>query len=307
MEVGVEGIATERSIADMDMVSAARRNQSNWPLRRKAGLVLLVSGAVLVLFNGIYFAYTFYASNQVGNVVANTPLRIPAGDDSLNLEETSDKIRSVINSSDVNIMPTEELFQDLSTLYPGIRIDPLDWDRPRWAESIVPEPMPSGYQPVSLEELSGQRTASPTRIRIPAIYLDADVQGLEILNLGDERQYETPKHVVGHIPESANPGMPNNAWLFGHLQSPIRNEGAVFRDLPEVYDLLREGEDVYIILDSADGSFLYQARRFTTIPEEDLTLWDTGTPTITLVTCWPPFKYDDRILVEAELVGVNLN
>ena len=261
--------------------------------------MLLLVGALLLALNGIYFGYTTYARNQVGDVAASTPLLIPTDDELWGSAATG----SASPASEAEVPGSENLFSDLASLYPGIRVAAQDWDHPRWAEPVVVA-APPGFRPVALEELSAQRTAPPTRIRIPAINLDAEVRGLEILDLGDARQYETPKNVVGHIPESANPGMSNNGWLFGHLESPIRGEGSVFRQLPQVHDLLRQGEDVYVIIDSADGSFLYQVRRFRTIPQEELSLWDSDTPMVTLVTCWPRFKYDDRILVEAELVGV---
>jgi sortase (surface protein transpeptidase) len=269
-----------------------------------AGLALLLAGALLLALNGIYFGYTSYARNQVGDVAASTPLLIPTEDELWGSATTGSASPSDVPVSDAEAQGSKNLFSDLASLYPGIRVAAQDWDQPRWAEPVVGTAAPPGFRPVALEELSDRRTAPPTRIRIPAIDLDAEVRGLEILDLGDARQYETPKNVVGHIPESANPGMPNNGWLFGHLESPIRGEGSIFRQLPQVYDLLRQGEDVYVIIDSADGSFLYQVRRFRTIPREELSLWDSDTPMVTLVTCWPRFKYGDRILVEAELVGV---
>jgi sortase (surface protein transpeptidase) len=134
--------------------------------------------------------------------------------------------------------------------------------------------------------------------------LDVEVKGLRIRDLGDAREYETPVLVVGHIPESANPGGRGNVWLFGHLESPIRGEGSVFQDLPQVYDLLRRGQQVYAIVDSAEGSFLYQVRSFRKVPQDELYLWDADGPVVSLVTCWPRYKYDERIVVTAELVGV---
>ena len=276
----------------------AEQSRRRWAPRRGVGLALLLLGVLLLAVNGIYFGYATYARNQVGDVAAGTPLLIPTEDELWG--STDDVPVRGAEASD-----TGELFVDLESLYPGLRVAAQDWAHPLWAEPVeVVAPPPPGFRPVALEALSDQRTAPPTRIRIPAINLDAEVRGLEILDLGDAGQYETPKHVVGHIPESANPGMPNNGWLFGHLESPIRGEGAVFRQLPQVYDLLHQSEDVYVIIDSADGSFLYQVRRFRTIPREELSLWDSDAPMVTLVTCWPRFKYDDRILVEAELVGV---
>ena len=45
-------------------------------------------------------------------------------------------------------------------------------------------------------------------------------------------------------------------------------------------------------------------REFRRVPEEELSLHRSEEPLLTMVTCWPRFKYDERILVTAELVGV---
>jgi len=194
---------------------------------------------------------------------------------------------------------------DPPELYAGQPIPPQFWMDPFWAQGLTPN-----FADI---EFIGFNDASPmigvpsvpTRLRIPAIGLDSEVIGLGIVDLENQTQYETPKNVVGHIPESSSAGGIGNVWLFGHLESPIRGEGSVFHQLPEVYDFLREGREIFVILDSEQGNFLYQVREFRKIPQEELFLWDLPGRWVTLVTCWPKFKYDERILVIAELVGVN--
>ena len=192
-------------------------------------------------------------------------------------------------------------------LYAGQPIPPQFWMDPFWAHKLTPEFADIEF--IAFDESSFLLGApsSPVRLRIPAIGLDSDVVGLGIVDLENQNQYETPKNIVGHIPESSPPGGLGNVWLFGHLESPIRGEGSVFRQLPNVHDLLREGRDVFVILDSEQGNFLYQVREFRKIPQEDMFLWDLPGRWVTLVTCWPKFKYDERIIVAAELVGVNLH
>jgi LPXTG-site transpeptidase (sortase) family protein len=141
------------------------------------------------------------------------------------------------------------------------------------------------------------------RISIPAIELEADVQELGILDLKDFRQYETPNNVVGHIPDTANPGEVGNNWLFGHLQSPIRNEGSVFRDLPLIPEILRTGQRVYVVLEGQAASYLYEVYETDVVHQDDLHLYPTDEAAITLVTCVPTFTYDYRLLVTASLVG----
>ena len=248
---------------------------------RLVGLLVMLVGALLLALNGLYVGYVAYARNQVGDI---TVQRLPA------------------------IPPTaaaDPAAQGLAP--PSIPRQPLPVygeDEPPMDE--IPEEFlrPPGFRPVTPQDLLSFGAAPPTRVRIPAIELDADIAGLEILDLGDARAYETPKNVVGHIPESANPGASGNVWLFGHLESPIRGEGSVFSNLPELHGVLQQAYEVYVIVDSAEGSFLYLVGDFRKIHRSQLYLWDSEQPVVTLVTCWPRFKYDERILVTAALVGI---
>ena len=144
-----------------------------------------------------------------------------------------------------------------------------------------------------------------THILMPAIDVDSPVEELSINDLGDSRSYETPKHVVGHIPETANAGEKGTAWFFGHLESPIKGEGSVFRDLPRIPEMLYNEEEVYAVLKSDESGFLYKLTGSEVLAEDDLRLYDTGEATIRLVTCVPPLYYDYRLIIWGELVGVD--
>lgn len=196
-----------------------------------------------------------------------------------------------------------------SSLYPGDQMNPRYWDEPLWAGSspFGGPGVPPGFEPISANDLSrlnASRQAGPAvRMRIGAIGLDSAVAPLRILNLDDQREYETPNNVVGFIPETAVPGQSATGWYFGHLQSLVLGEGSVFNRLPEVAGLIRE-DTVDIILDTVDGEYLYRVRATRQVPQSKLALSGGGAAGITLVTCWPPRVYDQRILVEAELIAV---
>ena len=111
--------------------------------------------------------------------------------------------------------------------------------------------------------------------------------------------------MVGHIPGTANPGESGNGWFFGHLESPIQGEGSVFRRLPEIpRKYLREGDPVYVILESDEGEYLYQVISGETVKPDELHLYSADDSIITMVTCVPPLVYDHRLLVTAKLVGI---
>jgi LPXTG-site transpeptidase (sortase) family protein len=201
-----------------------------------------------------------------------------------------------------------------ASIYPAVQIHPKYWNQPIWASG---EPyhyspntgrtLPDGFQAVSpVEDAMPRGTlTSATHITIPAIGVDSDVEGLQIINLGDSRAYETPDNIVGHIPQSANPGELGNVWFFGHLESPIQGEGNVFHRLPDIPEMLRNGDDVYVTVENEAGqAFLYKASRTQVVHQDDLRMYTSDSATLTLVACVPRLVYDHRILVTADLVGV---
>jgi len=191
-------------------------------------------------------------------------------------------------------------------LFPGESLSFQYW-ADLWAAEPVPpvdDPTALGFLPIDPATLGAVGSLpSATRISIPAIGLEADINELAILDLGDYKAYETPNNVVGHIPGSANSGEAGNNWLFGHLESLIRGEGSIFRNLPKIPDLLRRGERVYITLETPLGEYLYEASETDLIHKSELTLYPSDQAQVTLVTCYPRFKYDKRLLVTANLVG----
>lgn len=203
-----------------------------------------------------------------------------------------------------------------AALYPATQIHPKFWGNPLWADSepylyaaANPAPgLPPGFRALSATEdaLTPGEGAFTTRMTIPAIGVDSDITELAILNIGSANAaYETPAHLVGHIPQSPNPGELGNAWYFGHLESPIRGEGSVFKRLPEIPALLRDGDDVFIELATQDGNtYLYKVSETEVMHQDDLRMYTADAARITLVACVPRLVYDHRILVTAELVGV---
>ena len=141
-----------------------------------------------------------------------------------------------------------------------------------------------------------------TVIRIPSINVDATVVDLGIIDVANERSYETPDNTVGHIPETPDPGQQGKGWFFGHLESFTTGEGNIFRHLPEVTDLIKE-DPVDIYLQTNDAEFIYRVTTTSQMHEEDLHLTNSNDAQITLVTCWPPRIYDQRIIVNATLIA----
>jgi LPXTG-site transpeptidase (sortase) family protein len=77
----------------------------------------------------------------------------------------------------------------------------------------------------------------------------------------------------------------------------------VFAALPRIPELLDEGEDVFIVLAAIGREYLYQVSRTEVVHQDNLQITESEDARITLVTCYPRFKYDHRLVVTAHLVG----
>lgn len=144
----------------------------------------------------------------------------------------------------------------------------------------------------------------PMRIRIPDIGLDEPVSELRLVSSENSSRYEQPVNVVVHIDNTANPGENGQGWYFGHQSNFGSYEGAVFRRLPDILDLIKN-DPVFVYIDTSATSYAYQVTGTGVEDREDLTLADSASATITLVTSWPPLVFDQRFLVFAELVGLS--
>lgn len=259
---------------------------------RILGLCLLSVGLLLFLGLGLFYAYKIYISGP------SPTLNISIAD---------------LDNAPTSKMSSDELATRYQTTFSGTEMNPKYWSQMLWAGSDLPK---GDVLPVGFRSIDSFGTYEPSetparadRIVIPSIGVDSEIHSLAITDTGDGQEYETPKFVVGHIPETANPGEHGNGWYFGHLETPIQDEGNVFKGLPQLSVQLRRyvetGEDpIYVMVYTAKGGFLYQVVSTVILHRDDLQLYDSNESQITLVTCYPRWVYDHRLLVTAELVGV---
>ena len=293
--------------------------------------LFIIPGVILI---SVAVAYYIYAARAGSGLDDLNVLQTRSPVVSLVAEapdaSTSTRISPTITPGPTVEQPTSQATQPASLsaeiiasqqAYPGELISPYAWEDPLKLEPAAPgEGRPEGYVPVSSSQGSPAGSLSdPERIIITSIGVDSAVKGLEILDLGNSRAYETPKNVVGHIPQAANPGEVGSSWFFGHLESPVAGEGHVFRNLPDIPAMLRRGEEVYAVVESSSGSFLYQITESLVLGADDLSLSyadiRTANPEFTgldpagailhLVTCVPRLVYDHRLVVSGQLVGVS--
>ncbi|MSQ14890.1 MAG: class D sortase [Dehalococcoidia bacterium] len=137
-------------------------------------------------------------------------------------------------------------------------------------------------------------------ISIPSIDVDsATVElGTKLDNNG-ALVWETPDHAVGHHRGTANPGETGNVVMSGHISSPVRGEGNVFRRLPEI----TVGDDVLVT--TPLGQFHYQVvQKKIVLPDEVSVMDPTPEPVLTLITCVPDLVYSHRLVVISRPVRV---
>ena len=218
------------------------------------------------------------------------------------------------SDDDATEFDARALVASYNSIYPALAMHPKYWRSPATAGSDAytfgSVMRPDGFLSLSADRGEPRGTApDAAHVAIPSIGVDSAVANLAILDLGDRREYETPNKIVGRIPQKANPGEIGATWLFGHLESPIRGEGDVFRRLPEIPNLLKMGDPVYVeVRNEAGDEFLYQITETKVVHRDDLAPYvygeDPDKAVITLVACVPRMVYDHRILVIGELVGV---
>lgn len=284
------------------------------PNSKRLGLLLLGGGALLLAVAGGFFGYQAYIDERYEPiVVVATAPTLPTQQELEDMAAPAatpeaQSPAAVAPSTPTEVTDAAPSAASLADVYGHWNAAPQDWDNPFWAVERGAPAFTAEYLPISELNLPESGLAPATLVRIPIIGLTASTIELGVITTDEGHlKYESPIFDVGIIPGHTTPGELGNTWLFGHLESPFRDEGAVFRDLPKVHDFMRRGEAVYVIVDSDDGSFLYQATEFRIMKQEDVTFWGSDGRTATLVCSWPKFVYDERVVVTAELVGARLN
>ncbi len=241
------------------------------------GVALLAAGALLLAAAAAYYAYGYFAGRDLDRLTVVVP----------------DPVAETLGAAPAS-----------QELYPGSRVPARQWADPRGAITLgVPDL--EGFIPLGNEgrpHIAGV-VGRAKRIAIPQLNVSAEVEELSIINLASSAAYETPAFTVGHIPTTPNPGSAGNGWYFGHLENPLQGEGNVFLRLPEIADLLRDGEDVHVILTADGRDYLYLVNGTSTVHADDLTLYLSEDARISLVTCFPRLKYDHRLIVTAQLIA----
>jgi len=135
------------------------------------------------------------------------------------------------------------------------------------------------------------------RIVAKSIQLDAPVVEARLNN----REWDVPKFVAGHLEGTALPGTGGNVVLSGHVQS--LSSGNVFANLEK----LKIGDE--IVLRTNLGEVSYRIAGRNVVPNNDLSVVrPTAREEVTLITCTGSFNpltqdYTHRLVVWGERAG----
>lgn len=281
----------------------SRKSKRFSPTTFIAYAVALV-GVALIAISGTYI----YSKSRSGSDATEFAYTVPPESLDTHLGKAIVPAPDSTTSGET-LVPLEVKAPDVAqfaSLYPGDLLNPKYWGEPEWAGSdpYGGPTIPENFVPILSTDLNTDinPTQDATHIRIPAINVDSIVSELEIIDLDDQRAYQTPDNTVGHIPETSAPGQQGSGWFFAHLESFVAREGNIFRHLPEITELIKE-DPVDVYLETPEAEYIYRVTGTSQIHESDLRLSTTDDAQITLVTCWPPRVYDQRVLVDATLIA----
>jgi sortase A len=132
------------------------------------------------------------------------------------------------------------------------------------------------------------RLLLPSRIRIPAMFLDSPVHEVTV-NMGE---WEVSPMDVGHHEGTANPGETGNVVLAGHRDI----NSALFRDL----DRLQPGDEVFVSNSMREYRYVV-TESFVVGPTHAEVMDPTEDKRVTLITCTPIGLATQRLVVTAIL------
>jgi len=225
----------------------------------------------------------------------NSQIEIKTSDSNTYKTVNDNKYSVPKSDNKINVKSSNEILNDDNDLIGGENVDDTD----------LYEKLPDNFKLYKKPFINLPKTALPTKIVISEIGLNSKISDLEIVDLNSSSSYETPKNIVGHIPESVNPGGVGKSWYFGHLESFIKKEGNVFHMLPKIPELLKQDSSLFVHISTDKKTYVYQIYKTEVIPKEELYLdLKSDTPEVILVTCVPSLLYHSRLLVHSRLIGM---
>jgi LPXTG-site transpeptidase (sortase) family protein len=139
------------------------------------------------------------------------------------------------------------------------------------------------------------RLGGATRVRVPALGIDAEVRPVGLAFREGRLQYDTPSVQAGQYAGTADPGALGNTVIGGHVS--LRGGEGVFRALPNV----KVGSVVEV--QSGANTYHYQVTEVRIVaPDATEVMEPTQDATLTLITCSEDGARAKRVVVVGKLV-----
>ena len=257
-------------------------------IRNKIVILPLIVGIVLLLIGFLILSLNFNSRKE--NNLLNIAKSISSDfTDQNNILITNNIITNYSNNSLINVYHPKSW---LTSRWVNLNYDNFDiYNHDKFSSEILSN--------LSISKLSG----TPTQILIPHIEVNSAVENLKVISIDGMKSFDSPKNIVGRIPNEFLGSTDATGWYFGHLESPIKGEGNVFQELPNIANAIKNGDIVYIHLIGENYQLVYEAYSSEEIHEDDLIIFNPGLDIIKLVTCSNRPFYDYRFIVSAKLIG----
>ena len=81
--------------------------------------------------------------------------------------------------------------------------------------------------------------------------------------------------------------------------------GPLFGDAANEVGLELSNKNINVILENDSNRFIYRVSSISIVEEADFEIYESDGSTLHIVTCYPRLKYDKRMIVNADLVGLD--
>lgn len=290
------------------------------------GISLIAVGSVLIMAVTVYMLYSIWATSTLDDLITEDRSSLQnlfsTKSDSLtsNALTQNNRLQQITLPSDLEVYLEEfvlihdgerhplEAYKNPYVVAPDPALTTKNPFTGAIASSGTVQQLPylDGFYAVDWAMLprNDRNLVQPNRIEIPAINLDSQISQVEANWIGDRLLWDIPQNIVGYHKGTAQPGAFGNTILSGHISSPIKREGAIFKNLPDIAPLLIEGQPVDVILHTTEARYLYRIIKTDVAEPDDVDLFrPIKEPSLTLITCIPDYIYTHRFLVTGILIG----
>jgi LPXTG-site transpeptidase (sortase) family protein len=257
-------------------------------LGRYLGNTMLAAGGSLVGAAAAYQIYRHQAEADLGSLRRGT-LAIPgapvAPGSAVSAQPPTEQPPAATQAASTVTAPAAA---NVSAAPPS----PADGSEPAVFAAQTPAPSLANVSPDLL----------PVRLRIESIGL-TDTPVVEVGTKLDKGQlvWDTADHAVGHLIGTGLPGAAGNMVLSGHISSPLKGQGSVFKNLPSIANKIGSRVSVQ----TASGTWYHYTITGTNVvlPTDTWVMDPASSPVVTLLTCVPDGVYTHRFIALGQLVA----